>query len=150
MNLQARYKACTGKYVVASSRRHQASFISFVLANWSRKSWSNWFQRFQLGRKRFEVFRGTLERIHAIGFYLCSGCEFASEGWTLAVHSFDLLHNAAATKNMPYEYWCMLKERLPTLAMWEKWDKCERLRRGLVEAFHKQKLTRLLETYQKR
>jgi hypothetical protein len=72
-----------------------------------------------------------LERIHAVAFYIACGDEFA-DGWKFFSRSFDLLHEALANKNLRSEWWWLLKSRLPSLAIWEKWDKCERLRRALV------------------
>jgi hypothetical protein len=75
-----------------------------------------------------------LERIHAVATFLVCGDEFP-EAWRLASRSFDLVHDAIAGKSFPLDWWWILKTRLPSLGMWEKWDNCERLRRGLVDTF---------------
>lgn len=80
-----------------------------------------------------------LERIHAVAFYLGCGETFP-DGWTLFPRSFDLLHEAISEKRLPSEWWWFLKTRLPSLAIWEKWDRCERLRRGLVDVFRRRNL----------
>ncbi|WP_150133079.1 hypothetical protein [Acidisarcina polymorpha] len=73
------------------------------------------------------------QRMFAIAVFLACGEEFA-EGWRLLRKSFDVIHQSTGSKTIPSEWWGLVKSRLPTLAVWEKWDKCERLRRGAVDS----------------
>jgi hypothetical protein len=53
----------------------------------------------------------------------------------LAARSFDALHAAAGNDALQYEDWQLFQRELPTLSWWQAWDRCERLRRGIVLAF---------------
>jgi hypothetical protein len=72
-------------------------------------------------------------RIFAVAVFLACGDEFR-EGWKLFSKSFDVMHRAIGSKAMASDWWWLIKSRLPSLAVWEKWDKCERLRRGAVDS----------------
>jgi hypothetical protein len=48
--------------------------------------------------------------------------------------SFDIIHRIVGAKSIPRDWWGLIKTRLPSSAIWEKWDKCERLRRGAVDS----------------
>ncbi len=73
------------------------------------------------------------ERIFAVAVFLACGNEF-TDGWKLFRKSFDIVHRSVAAKSIPSDWWWLIKSRLPSLAIWEKWDKCERLRRGAVDS----------------
>ena len=73
------------------------------------------------------------QRIFAVAVFLACGDEFR-DGWKLFRKSFDVMYRAIAAKSMASDWWWIIKSRLPSLAVWEKWDKCERLRRGAVDS----------------
>ena len=73
------------------------------------------------------------DRIFAIAVFLACGEELM-DGWKLFKKSFDVIHHAVAEKSIAPDWWWLIKSRLPSLAIWEKWDKCERLRRGAVDS----------------
>jgi hypothetical protein len=52
----------------------------------------------------------------------------------LAALSFESVHTALASNTLG-DAWKWLEDRLPTLSFLRNWDKCERLRHGLVEWF---------------
>jgi hypothetical protein len=53
----------------------------------------------------------------------------------LAEHSFQIVHDSAQNGTLGYSSWRMLEKNVPQLGWWQDWDKCERLRRALVESF---------------
>jgi hypothetical protein len=53
----------------------------------------------------------------------------------LVVNSFAAVHEALATEHLPYDSWSLLEDHVPRLSWHRNWDRCERLRRGLVEKF---------------
>jgi hypothetical protein len=59
------------------------------------------------------------------------GQEFAE----LAVRSFEPIHEVLASGQLDYSSWLKLRDVLPALGPQHDWDKCERLRRGVVAAF---------------
>jgi hypothetical protein len=73
-------------------------------------------------------------RIHSfflgISFYLDE--PDASE---ILARSFLIVHNAARDEKLPYECWEKISGKLPELSWFKSWDKCERLRRGLINLF---------------
>lgn len=73
------------------------------------------------------------QRIFALAIYFACGSEF-TDGWRLFRKSFDVIHQAVAAKSIASDWWWLIKTWLPSLAIWEKWDKCERLRRGAVDS----------------
>jgi hypothetical protein len=52
-----------------------------------------------------------------------------------AVRNFEPLHAALAVDKLAYPSWLKLRDVLPVLGREHDWDKCERLRRGIVTAF---------------
>jgi len=52
----------------------------------------------------------------------------------LARFAFPIIHEALATNSLGYEAWRHLDPILPRLSLWNLWDRCERLRRGMKEA----------------
>jgi len=73
------------------------------------------------------------QRIFALAIFFACGNEF-TDGWKLLRKSFDVVHRAVAAKSIASDWWWLIKSRLPSLAVWEKWDKCERLCRGAVDS----------------
>jgi hypothetical protein len=53
----------------------------------------------------------------------------------LVENSFEIFHAALQKKDFPYSVWFNIQSILPNLPWWQEWDKCERLRRGFVQAF---------------
>jgi hypothetical protein len=53
----------------------------------------------------------------------------------LAARTFQPLHAALAVDRLDYASWLKLREVLPVLGPQHDWDKCERLRQGIVKAF---------------
>lgn len=51
--------------------------------------------------------------------------------------SFEQVHNAIAKDSLNYHCWNFLEQSVPSVPWWMKWDKCELLRRALVEKFIK-------------
>ncbi len=69
------------------------------------------------------------DRIHCMAFVLA----IWNEGWwRLGELAFLPLYERTG-RDLPYEDWSFVKRFLPKLAIWEKWDKRERLRRALVD-----------------
>jgi len=53
----------------------------------------------------------------------------------LTAESFQPVHDAAARERLPYPSWRILMYQAPSHSWWGEWDKCERLRRALVDKF---------------
>lgn len=53
----------------------------------------------------------------------------------LVASAFQIVHDAAASGELSYEVWSLIKDQVPSLTWWREWDKCERMRRALVERF---------------
>lgn len=64
---------------------------------------------------------------------LARGLKTADGGEKLVVATFTLVHHALAESRVSYQAWRPLDRMLPSLS-WRDWDKCERLRRGLIDA----------------
>lgn len=64
---------------------------------------------------------------------LARGLKTADGGEKLVVATFTIVHHALAESRVSYKAWRPLDRILPSLS-WRDWDKCERLRRGLIEA----------------
>lgn len=57
----------------------------------------------------------------------------------LVAVSFEIIHEALANKKLSYNSWRYLDPILPDIGLLKSWDKCERLRRGLVKSFYTKK-----------
>ncbi len=69
-------------------------------------------------------------------FELALGLANAGSGSDeLAVRSFEDVHKALRSDEVPYRAWLWIEEHVPTLVWWKNWDKCERVRRGLIASF---------------
>lgn len=53
----------------------------------------------------------------------------------LVAMSFGIVHQAAALQVLDYTSWQVVENYVPSLSWFRNWDKCERLRRGLIGAF---------------
>lgn len=105
---------------------HSKAVREFPLTEWER-----------IVRLRDDgIARANLVEFHA--FFLVLGLCNADKGSELLVSaSFETVHDAAADDILPFDYWKLLEVGLPALSFWRSWDKCERLRRGLVTEFAK-------------
>lgn len=71
-----------------------------------------------------------------MAFLLTLGFNNPKEGADeLVALSFEVVHDATANNELEYHSWQYLENHLPWLGWWRKWDKCERLRQGLVESY---------------
>lgn len=59
----------------------------------------------------------------------------SSEGAELAATSLDVVYRAAMTSRLPDEAWWIVANDLPRGYWWQEWDRCERLRKAVVEQF---------------
>lgn len=57
--------------------------------------------------------------------------------YELVIFSFPIIHRALAKSKLDYDSWKTLDRMLPKLPWYRSWDKCERLRRGVVDRFKK-------------
>jgi hypothetical protein len=57
------------------------------------------------------------------------------EPLALVAESFEVVHDLARKGELHRDTWLILEPILPHLNWFQDWDKCERMRRGLVEAF---------------
>ncbi len=60
-----------------------------------------------------------------------------SQGGELVAYTFEKVHDAAWDQLLNDDAWFLLEGDLPRI--WEEWDRCERLRRGLVKRFSDQR-----------
>ena len=49
--------------------------------------------------------------------------------------SFEPIHNALARNSLPDDYWRTFESRLPWSKFWFTWDRCQRLRAGVIDKF---------------
>jgi len=74
--------------------------------------------------------------VHAMAVLLALGFNKSeSGGVNLIALTFEVVHDAAESGELDYDGWRLFKDRLPPLSWWRDWDKCERLRRGLVDRY---------------
>lgn len=55
----------------------------------------------------------------------------------LLSESFERVHEAARMEHLSDEAWFVVEPFVPELSWLSNWDKCERLKRGLISAFVK-------------
>ena len=76
------------------------------------------------------------ERLALADFLLALGfAQQNAEAGNLIVFGFDIVHAALARNALTYDSWSRLSAFLPTLSLFRSWDRCERLRRGLLRTF---------------
>lgn len=76
--------------------------------------------------------------IDTVAFILALGFDNPDPGACgLVVQAFQTVHDAAERDELGYGSWRLLKDQVPSLSWWQNWDKCERLRRALVEIFYR-------------
>ena len=74
--------------------------------------------------------------IDSMAFILTIGLSNPGEGADILVaRAFEIVHDAESKNSLKYKHWYYLNELLPNVYWWQEWDKCERLRKGLVDAF---------------
>lgn len=79
---------------------------------------------------------GEQTRIRVMAFILALGFNNPDgQAPQLVAEAFQSVHDAAETERLPYASWRLLMYQAPSLTWWREWDKCERLRRALVEKF---------------
>jgi hypothetical protein len=72
--------------------------------------------------------------VRLMAFLLALGFDATGPGAEdLVARAFDAVDKASASGDLPPAAWESLAPHLPTLPWWRDWDRCERLRRGLVE-----------------
>lgn len=79
---------------------------------------------------------GGKTRISVMAFLLALGFSNPdAHAPQLVAEAFQPVHDAAAAERLPYASWRLLMYQAPSLTWWGEWDKCERLRRALVDKF---------------
>jgi hypothetical protein len=61
------------------------------------------------------------------------------KSWELVEHSFQIVHDGAQNEILDYYSWRLVRKHVPDLGWLRDWDKCERLRRALVQNFIRHK-----------
>jgi hypothetical protein len=80
----------------------------------------------------------NVERIGLHAFALALAFDLSDPSASvLASSAFEVVHGTLAADQLPYESWRLFEDHVPFLSPWRNWDKCERLRRGLVERFER-------------
>ena len=51
----------------------------------------------------------------------------------LCMATFETVHETIAGGRLEYQTWLLFEDHVPILSSWRNWDKCERLRRRLVD-----------------
>lgn len=78
----------------------------------------------------------SYDKVKIMAFILALGFDNAhTDSVMFVTKSFQVVHDAAERNELFYESWGMLKDSVPSISYWRDWDKCERLRRGLIERF---------------
>lgn len=84
-----------------------------------------------------EAREGELDRddeIHFHAYILTRALgDVSKNAAELALFGFDLTDHATATGRLSYHSWHQLERRLPRPPLWQDWDRCYRLRKGLAE-----------------
>jgi hypothetical protein len=93
-----------------------------------------WVRIVELGNK--DISRHS--RVSFYSFFLALGFDNPGLGSEkLVSRSFQTIHDAAADDILPFDCWKLIERELPPLSFWRNWDKCERLRQGLIKQFIK-------------
>lgn len=83
--------------------------------------------------------RGARSDSRASAFLLAVGfTERSAAAARLVALLFQSVHQEASEDRLPHLAWTLLEPLVPSLSWWRDWDRCERLRRGLVERFIQQ------------
>lgn len=73
--------------------------------------------------------------LNALAFLFVVGMQAQSGGGPLIAFSLELLHQALATDSLPERAWRLLSGALPRTEQHLEWDRCARLRQGVVRYF---------------
>lgn len=94
--------------------------------------------------KSYQSATGTISKdaeIYFNSFLLSRALGGASSSSAeLACISFMPVHQAAENSRIPGEAWGLIDSRLPSTYFWLDWDKCQRIRAGVVELFVERQL----------
>ena len=79
---------------------------------------------------------GEKGRVQLHAFMLALALDYSTnQACEMTVATFETVHAAAARRSLGYDAWSFFDRRLPHLSIFRNWDRCERLRRGLVDRF---------------
>ena len=65
----------------------------------------------------------------------CLGGEASVSAMELVIFSFEVIHRQLENNSLNYDVWRRIEPSIPELSFFFQWDKCERLRRGVVNLF---------------
>src|SRR2546423_1917246 len=71
----------------------------------------------------------------AVALFAVAMSRDSREAGALAGRTFAVVHQAAEASGLSDAQWSALSACLPPVPKWMGWDRCERLRRGFVDAF---------------
>ena len=78
------------------------------------------------------------EQIDVMAFFLAFALDNSSTvAPKLASIAFRYVHEAASQENLSQQSWRWFQGQVPTFDYWRDWDRCEKLRQALVNAFVK-------------
>ncbi len=78
------------------------------------------------------------QKIETMAFLLTVGfIKSDNKAADLISYAFEIVYEAVKNDSLKYRSWYNLSTILPNLQWWQEWDRCERLRRGLVSAYIK-------------
>ena len=76
------------------------------------------------------------QNIYIYSFFLCRALGNNTNASAELIRiSFDQVHQAIAKNRISSECWYLLEPRLPSSILWFSWDRCQRLRAGVVARF---------------
>ncbi|WP_132834047.1 MULTISPECIES: hypothetical protein [unclassified Pseudomonas] len=103
----------------------------------SRAGVDPWIKGYQTAKgsvsKDAETYLSSFLLSRALGGASSSSAE-------LACISFETVHDAAEASKISGEAWGLLDSRLPSTYFWLDWDKCQRIRAGVVDLFVERQL----------
>ena len=77
------------------------------------------------------------EQIDVMAFFLAFALDNPSTvAPKLASMAFRYMHEAASQENLSQQSWRWFQGQVPTFDYWRDWDRCEKLRQALVNAFY--------------
>ena len=89
----------------------------------------------KLSKKTYTVLDRKIQS-NILSFFLSLGLGKKSpQPYDLVARSFQLVHDALAEQEIEYQSWKVIERYLPSLSIFFNWDKCERMRRGLIIHF---------------
>jgi hypothetical protein len=126
------------------SETHKSKYMIYVISKYiypdqikSRAGTDPWVKSYQSAMgdisKDAEIYLNSFLLSRALGGSSSSSAE-------LACISFMTVHSAAEVSRISVEAWGLLDSRLPSTYFWLDWDKCQRIRAGVVELFFERQL----------